>query len=49
MKKISFKYLYFLFSDDEYECNNPLLGKAVLKATSSLVDREPENARLNGK
>ncbi|XP_050545470.1 neurexin-4 isoform X2 [Daktulosphaira vitifoliae] len=30
------------------DCNEPLLDKAVLRATSSLPDRGPENARLNG-
>ncbi|XP_055840610.1 neurexin-4 isoform X1 [Episyrphus balteatus] len=33
------------FSD--YECNAPLLEKAVLTATSSLQDRGPNKARLN--
>ncbi|XP_014245346.1 neurexin-4 isoform X1 [Cimex lectularius] len=32
---------------DYYDCNEPLLDRAVLSATSSLVDRGPENARLN--
>nr|CAD7425132.1 unnamed protein product [Timema monikensis] len=31
-----------------YECNEPLLNKAVLTATSSLRDRGASNARLNG-
>lgn len=35
------------FSD--YECNTPLMEKAVLTATSALNDRGPEKARLNGK
>ncbi|KAF0769415.1 neurexin-4 isoform X2, partial [Aphis craccivora] len=30
------------------DCGEPLLEKAVLKATSSLPDRGPENAILNG-
>lgn len=34
------------FSD--YECNQPLMERAVLTATSSLTDRDPEKARLNG-
>ncbi|KAK9504052.1 hypothetical protein O3M35_010488 [Rhynocoris fuscipes] len=32
---------------DYYECNEPLLYKAHLSATSSLPDRGPEHARLN--
>lgn len=32
----------------EYDCNLPLLEHAVLSATSSLRERGPENARLNG-
>ncbi|XP_012283135.1 neurexin-4 isoform X1 [Orussus abietinus] len=32
----------------DYECNLPLLDKAELKATTSLPERGPENARLNG-
>ncbi|CAD7006658.1 unnamed protein product [Ceratitis capitata] len=35
------------FSD--YDCNQPLMEHAVLTATSSLNDRGPEKARLNGK
>lgn len=31
----------------DYDCNLPLLEKAVLTATSSLRDRGPQNARLN--
>ncbi|XP_014094325.1 neurexin-4 isoform X2 [Bactrocera oleae] len=34
------------FSD--YDCNQPLMEHAVLTATSSLNDRGPEKARLNG-
>lgn len=30
------------------ECGEPLLERAALKATSSLPDRGPENAILNG-
>ncbi|XP_075164291.1 neurexin-4 isoform X1 [Haematobia irritans] len=33
------------FSD--YECNTPLMEKAILSATSALNDRGPEKARLN--
>ncbi|RZF46692.1 hypothetical protein LSTR_LSTR002555 [Laodelphax striatellus] len=33
---------------DFYDCNQPLLQNAQIKATSSLRDRGPENARLNG-
>ncbi|XP_011301961.1 neurexin-4 isoform X1 [Fopius arisanus] len=32
----------------DYECNQPLLQKAQLKATSYMPDREPKDARLNG-
>ncbi|TDG53000.1 hypothetical protein AWZ03_000543 [Drosophila navojoa] len=37
------------FSDyfSDYECNQPLLERAVLTATSSLTERGPEKARLN--
>ncbi|KAJ6647207.1 Neurexin-4 [Pseudolycoriella hygida] len=31
----------------QYECNVPLLDRAVISATSSLRERGPENARLN--
>lgn len=40
--------LTFKFVDD-YECNEPLLQKAQIKATSFLAGRGPENAILNGK
>lgn len=33
----------------QYECNIPLLDQAAISATSSLRERGPENARLNGK
>lgn len=33
----------------QYECNVPLLDQAAITATSSLRERGPENARLNGK
>lgn len=33
----------------QYECNVPLLDRAVISATSALRERGPENARLNGK
>lgn len=33
----------------QYECNIPLLEQAAITATSSLRERGPENARLNGK
>lgn len=33
----------------QYECNIPLLEQAAISATSSLRERGPENARLNGK
>lgn len=38
-----------LYYRREYECGVPLLHQAVLTATSSLRERGPENARLNGK
>lgn len=33
---------------DDYECNESLLEHAKITATSSLRERGPENARLNG-
>lgn len=36
------------YEDDDIECNLPLLDGAALSATSSLNERGPENARLNG-
>lgn len=39
--------MYFLLDDDE--CNIPLLDRAQLTATTSLPERGPQNARLNGK
>lgn len=36
------------YDDDDIECNLSLLDGAVLSATSSLNERGPENARLNG-
>lgn len=46
--------LYFFadsFTDyfSDYECNQPLMERAVLTATSSLTERGPEKSRLNGK
>ncbi|XP_062129013.1 neurexin-4 isoform X1 [Drosophila sulfurigaster albostrigata] len=37
------------FSDyfSDYECNQPLMERAVLTATSSLTERGPDKARLN--
>ncbi|XP_077286493.1 neurexin-4 isoform X2 [Arctopsyche grandis] len=32
----------------DYECNTPLLDRAILKATSSMQDRGPNNTRLDG-
>lgn len=50
------KLSLILFSDyydnayyPQYECNVPLLDQAVISATTSLRERGPENARLNGK
>nr|CAI5863785.1 unnamed protein product [Callosobruchus analis] len=34
---------------NEYECNNALLERAQLSATSSMSGRGPENAVLYGK
>lgn len=39
-------FIHSVLSD--YDCNEPLLDRAVLKATSSLPERGPENARLDG-
>lgn len=41
----------FFFSEyySDYECNTPLLYKAVLSATSSMNERGPGNAILYGK
>lgn len=36
------------YEDDDIECNLPLLDGAQLSATSSLNERGPSNARLNG-
>lgn len=36
------------YDDTDIECNEPLLEGAALTATSSLNERGPENARLNG-
>lgn len=57
MESISvFKYLFYTIQSIIYlnyividsDCGEPLLDKAVLRATSSLPDRGPENAILNG-
>ena len=40
--------IYCIFVLDEYGCNEDLLKRAALSATSSLRDRGPENARLYG-
>lgn len=47
IKKIFLIYTFFIYDIDS-DCGEPLLEKAVLKATSSLPDRGPENAILNG-
>lgn len=39
-------YIYQFYVDSD--CGEPLLDKAVIKATSSLPDRGPENVKLNG-
>lgn len=36
------------YEDADIECNFPLLEGAALSATSSLNERGPENAHLNG-
>jgi hypothetical protein len=46
--KTSCNIIYFIFVSDEYECNEELLTRAALTATSSLRDRGPENAILYG-
>lgn len=46
---ILYKLIYLCVCVLDYDCNEPLLDKAVLKATSSLSERGPENARLDGK
>lgn len=52
---ISFPFFLFFLEYYEssyysqYECNVPLLDRAVISATSALRERGPENARLNGK
>ncbi|XP_044727167.1 neurexin-4 isoform X2 [Chrysoperla carnea] len=47
---ILFITLGFVQSDyySEYECNTPLVEHAAITATSSMQERGPENARLNG-
>jgi len=40
--------IYLIYIVIDSDCGEPLLEKAVLKATSSLPDRGPENAILNG-
>lgn len=40
--------IYLIFIVIDSDCGEPLLEKAVLRATSSLPDRGPENAILNG-
>lgn len=46
--KWNFNFLDIDYDDDDLECNLPLLEGAVLSATTSLNERGPENARLNG-
>lgn len=41
-------WLSSVHGDYYYECNEPLLDKAAFKATSSLPERGPQYARLNG-
>lgn len=40
--------IYLIYIVIDSDCGEPLLEKAVLRATSSLPDRGPENAILNG-
>ncbi|XKL68715.1 hypothetical protein PGB90_006484 [Kerria lacca] len=40
---------YHLATCDYYDCNEPLFDRAIVSATSSLSDREPHSAKLNGK
>lgn len=49
-EKLSSKlnFLDIDYDDGDLECNLPLLEGAVLSATTSLNERGPENARLNG-
>ncbi|XP_017770023.1 PREDICTED: neurexin-4 isoform X1 [Nicrophorus vespilloides] len=48
----TFLFVFIVASEasiyNEYECNNALMEKAALKATSSLRERGPENAVLYG-
>jgi hypothetical protein len=46
--KRDFFFVEIDYDDEDIECNLPLLDGAVLSATSSLNERGPENARLNG-
>lgn len=49
---INYSYPRFLIISDfysYYECNEPLLHRAELQATSYLRERGPQNAVLNGK
>ncbi|XP_017301672.1 neurexin-4-like isoform X2 [Diaphorina citri] len=58
MRNLSSLYLFCVYSliqlvlvnseSDYYDCNEPLLDRASIKATSQLPDREAHNARLNG-
>lgn len=41
-------FLVYDYDDDDLECNLPLLEGAQITATSSLPERGPNNARLNG-
>lgn len=46
-----YSFLNFILvntESDYYDCNEPLLDRASIRATSSLPDREAKNARLNG-
>lgn len=40
--------LYLILIIVDSDCGEPLLDRALLRATSSLPERGPENAKLNG-
>uniref|UniRef100_A0A1B6CD05 Neurexin-4 n=2 Tax=Clastoptera arizonana TaxID=38151 RepID=A0A1B6CD05_9HEMI len=47
-KVLSFVLITFFIFKIKAECDDPLLDHAVISATSSLRERGPSNARLNG-
>uniref|UniRef100_A0A8D8V9Y3 Neurexin-4 n=1 Tax=Cacopsylla melanoneura TaxID=428564 RepID=A0A8D8V9Y3_9HEMI len=42
------QFVHVNSESDYYDCNEPLVDRAAIKATSQLPDREAHNARLNG-